>query len=150
MCAYHHHHRYVIFYPLFYISITIIIFFLTKKTEVTMLLIIMITDTWYLFSSSEKMLSVKWKVVTDVKALHSHRWSTLQTNSHQMEDCATMMNMMGMMMTIFIFLDVNQIQTQGGILDSSPFVSSFINVITFNNMNVTTITTTKIISIKIE
>ena len=150
MCAYHHHHRYVIFYPLFYISMTIIIFFLTKKTEVTMLLIIMITDTWYLFSSSEKMLSVKWKVVTDVKALHSHRWSTLQTNSHQMEDCATMMNMMGMMMTIFIFLDVNQIQTQGGILDSSPFVSSFINVITFNNMNVTTITTTKIISIKIE
>ena len=150
MCAYHHHHRYVIFYPLFYISMTIIIFFLTKKTEVTMLLIIMITDTWYLFSSSEKMLSVKWKVVTDVKALHSHRWSTLQTNSHQMEDCATMMNMMGMMMTIFIFLDVNQIQTQGGILDSSPFVTSFINVITFNNMNVTTITTTKIISIKIE
>ena len=150
MCAYHHHHRYVIFYPLFYISMTIIIFFLTKKTEVIMLLIIMITDTWYLFSSSEKMLSVKWKVVTDVKALHSHRWSTLQTNSHQMEDCATMMNMMGMMMTIFIFLDVNQIQTQGGILDSSPFVSSFINVITFNNMNVTTITTTKIISIKIK
>ena len=90
------------------------------------------------------------KVVTDVKALHSHRWSTLQTNSHQMEDCATMMNMMGMMMTIFIFLDVNQIQTQGGILDSSPFVSSFINVITFNNMNVTTITTTKIISIKMK
>ena len=150
MCAYHHHHRYVIFYPLFYISMTIIIFFLTKKTEVIMLFIIMITDTWYLFSSSEKMLSVKWKVVTDVKALHSHRWSTLQTNSHQMEDCATMMNMMGMMMTIFIFLDVNQIQTQGGILDSSPFVSSFINVITFNTMNVTTITTTKIISIKIK
>ena len=61
MCAYHHHHRYVIFYPLFYISMTIIIFFLTKKTEVIMLFIIMITDTWYLFSSSEKMLSVKWK-----------------------------------------------------------------------------------------
>ena len=124
MCAYHHHHRYVIFYPLFYISMTIIIFFLTKKTEVIMLFIIMITDTWYLFSSSEKMLSVKWKVVTDVKALHSHRWSTLQTNSHQMEDCATMMNMMGMMMTIFIFFDVNQIQAQGGILDFSPFVWS--------------------------
>ena len=64
------------------------------------------------------------KVVTDVKALHSHRWSTLQTNSHQMEDCATMMNMMGMMMTIFIFFDVNQIQAQGGILDFSPFVWS--------------------------